>query len=194
MDNVGTGAEQVLELRVNSHCIVHCRRRVGLVVIVLCLLRHRERPRHSDLYLLRGVGFEKFHIAHLYRVFAANRADDTWYRIWMSGPIERFARIVDVDSLKRRCKAVRIALAPHFAVGDDVQPRFLLLANDEASRIVLCIVEKLRRDSPQLLQSNARWKATREVFTINQSFRLRIAADQCRGKEHCSKPFCKMMP
>jgi hypothetical protein len=51
---------------------------------------------------------------------------------WVSGAVERGAGIVDVDAVKRRCEAVGIALAPHLAVSNDVEPGAPFLGNSRS--------------------------------------------------------------
>ena len=46
-------------------------------------------------------------------------------------------RVVEIDPRQRRCKAVRIAFAADFAVGDDVDPGVLYVGDREPGRIVL---------------------------------------------------------
>jgi hypothetical protein len=45
-------------------------------------------------------------------------------------------------ALQRRRKAVRVALAPHLAVGDDVDPGLLQVADREQRRVVLRLLEE----------------------------------------------------
>ena len=70
--------------------------------------------------------------------------------------IRRRAKIVDVDALQCRCKAVRVALATHFAVGNDIETRTLLVSNRKERCIVLSLLQPLRRNSPQLINSYPR--------------------------------------
>ena len=63
----------------------------------------------------------------------------------MAAAVERRAGIVDVDALERGGEAVRVALAAHLAVGDDVEPGALLVADGEQRRVVLRLLEPIRR-------------------------------------------------
>ena len=53
-----------------------------------------------------GIGAQEFDVAHFNGLLAANLADDARHRIWMAGPIELGAGIVDIDTLKRSNEAV----------------------------------------------------------------------------------------
>ena len=59
-------------------------------------------------------------------MLAADFPDDARHRIGMAGAVEGDAGIVDVDPFQRGGEAVRIALPPDLAVGDDVEPRLFL--------------------------------------------------------------------
>ena len=72
--------------------------------------------------------------------------------------IERRAGIVDVDAFQRGRETVGIAFAADLAVGDDVEPGALLVADREQRGIVLRLIQMLRRNAPQLLGAHARRK------------------------------------
>jgi hypothetical protein len=59
----------------------------------------------------------------------------------VSAAIQRRAGIIDIDALQRRCKAVRVALTTHFAVGNDVEARAFLVSDREERRIVLSLLQ-----------------------------------------------------
>ncbi len=61
----------------------------------------------------------------------------------MAGAVERRAGIVDVDAFERGGEAVGVALAPHLAVGDDVEAGALLVVDGEQG----CVVLRLRQCS-----------------------------------------------
>ena len=131
LHDVGAGGEQVLDLLVDRGRIVERQLLLVLVEIVLRLLRHGERAGHGDLDRAVGVGAQELDVAHLDRVLAPDLADDARHRIGMAAAVERGAGIVDVDAVERGGEAVRVALAPHLAVGDDVEPGALLVADGE---------------------------------------------------------------
>ena len=82
----------------------------------------------------------------------------------MAAAVERRAGIVDVDAFERGGEAVGIAFAPHLAVGDDVEPGALLVADGEQRGVVLRLLEQFRRNAPQLLGAHARRKAAGELL------------------------------
>jgi hypothetical protein len=69
------------------------------------------------------VGPQKLDVTDLHRMLASDLADDPRHRIRMAGTVEGGAGVVDVDALERGGEAVRVALAAHLAVGDNVEPR-----------------------------------------------------------------------
>ena len=84
------------------------------------------------IFTLRSVlRLQELEVAHLDGMLAADLAGDARHRVGMAAAVERRARIVDVDAVERRGEAVGIALAPHLAVGDDVEPGALLVADGE---------------------------------------------------------------
>jgi hypothetical protein len=129
LHDVGAGRKQVPDLGVDRGGVVERHLLFVLVEIVLRLLRHGEGTGHRDLDGAVGVGAEELHVVHFDRMPAAHLAGDPRHRIGMAGAVERGARIVDVDALERRGEAVGVALAPHFAVGDDIEAGALLVAD-----------------------------------------------------------------
>ena len=77
----------------------------------------------------------------------------------MTGPVERCARVVEVHALERGRESVGVAFAPHLSVGDDVDARPLHVAYGDERGIVLRLLEKLGRDTPDLLRPYARRKS-----------------------------------
>jgi hypothetical protein len=129
------------------------------------------------------------HVVDLDRMPAPHLAGDARHRIGMAGAVERGAGIVDVDAFERGREAVGIALAPHLAVGDDVEAGALLIADGEQRRVVLRLRQEFRRYAPQFLGAHPRRKAAGELLAIDQPFRLGVGADQrCRqqrqGRSH----------
>jgi hypothetical protein len=116
-------------------------------------------------------------------MLAAYLAGDARHRVRMAGAIERAAGIVDVDALERGGEAVRVALAPHLAVGNDVEAGALLVADGDERGVVLRLLEPLRRHPPQLARAHPRWKPSGELLAVDQPFRLRVGADQRGGKQ-----------
>ena len=82
----------------------------------------------------------------------------------MARAVERAAGIVDVDAIERGGETVGIALAPHLAIGDDVESGTLLVANGDERGVVLRLLQELRRDPPQLFRPHARREAAGKLF------------------------------
>src|SRR2546423_14938145 len=97
---------------------------------------------------------------------ASYLADDARHRIRMTGAVERGAGIIDINAFESSCEAIRIALTPHFAVGDDVESSTLLIEDSDPGGVVLRLVKKFGRDPPQLLCAHPRWEPASEVFSI----------------------------
>src|SRR5580700_6724163 len=94
---------------------------------------------------------------------APHLADDARYWIGMAGAVERGAGIVDIDAFERGGEAIRIALAPHLAVGDDIKTGALLVADGDPGCVVLRLVEQFGRDPPQLLGAYPRREPAGEL-------------------------------
>ena len=183
LHDVRPGGEEVLDLKVHRCRVVERHVLVAFVEIVLRLLRHREGAGHGDLHHALGVGLQKFQVAHLDRMLPADFSGDARHGIGMAAPVERRARIVEIDAFERRGETVRIALPPHLAVGDDVEPGAFLVADRKDRRVILRLVEELRRDPPQFLRPHTRRKAAGELFPVDKPLGLRIGADERRRKE-----------
>ena len=151
-------------------------------MIVLRLLRHRERAGHGDLYALVGVTAQEFEVAHLHRLAATDLTAHARHRNRLAAAVERGAVIFHVDAVERGGEAVRIALAAHLAIGNDVEPRRLLLTDGDDGGIVPRLLEQLGIDLPQLNRARARGKAAGKLRPVDQPVGLRIRADQ-RGRQ-----------
>src|SRR5688572_16218290 len=120
LHDVGAVREQIANFLVHRCRIVERRQLAAAVVVFdLRLLRHRERTGHRDFRQALRVPLQEQKIIDLHRMLAANRTDDSRHRIGMAAAIECRARVVDIDTFERGCKAVRVAFATDFAVGDD---------------------------------------------------------------------------
>ena len=115
-------------------------------------------------------------------VAPSDLADDARHGVRVAGSIERRAGVVEIDAFERGREAVRVALAPNLAVGDDVEAGVLLRADREQSRVVLRLLEKRFSDAPELLRADAGREAPRELRAIDQPFRLGITAYECCWK------------
>src|SRR5512134_1575148 len=120
LDDVRARRLEVVELLVDRFGI---REREALavgVVVVLGLLRHRERPGNGDLDPAIRDRAEELDVPDLDRPRAADRADDPWDGVLVPRAIEGDAGRVQIDAVERCREAVAVALAPHLPVGDDV--------------------------------------------------------------------------
>ncbi len=86
---------------------------------------------------------KKGDVADLHGMASADSADHARHRIRVSAAIERCAGVIDIDTLQGGRKAVRVALAAHLAIGNDVQTCALLIANREDRGVVLRLLQPL---------------------------------------------------
>jgi hypothetical protein len=100
----------------------------------------------------------------------------------VAGPVERNAGVVEVDAVERGREPVRVALAPHLAVGDHVHAGPLHVLDGEPRGVVLCLLEVLLRDAPELTCAHARRQPVAEPLSVDQPAGLRIAADDGRDE------------
>ena len=180
LHDVGPCREEVDDLVVDGAGVGEGELALARVGVVLGLLRHRERAGHGDLDQPVRIGPQELHVADLHGMLALDRADDAGYRVWMAATIERRSRIVDVDAGQGRREPVRVALATGFAVGDDVQPRSLLVVDGEQRRVVLSLLEVRRIDAPELGRPRARREAVSQALAIDQPVGLGIRPDEAR--------------
>jgi hypothetical protein len=91
----------------------------------------------GDLDHAVGIGAQKFDVMHLDRSDPADRTGDARHDDDAAGaPLHR-RRAVEIDSRKGGRKAVRIAFATDLAVGGDIDPGALHVADREPGRVVL---------------------------------------------------------
>src|SRR4051794_12856354 len=150
LHDVGARRLEVAQLLVHRLGVRERNIAIVRVVVVLRLLRHRERAGHGDLDPLRRDRAQELDVAHLDGTRTADRADDARHRVLVSGAVERDAGRVEVDAVERRREAVRVALAPHLAVRDDVDAGALHVLHGKPRRIVLRLLEEPLVDAPQL--------------------------------------------
>ncbi len=181
LHHVGAGREEIAHLGVHRFGQRHGHGFLVTVEVVLGLLRHGERPRQRRLDRAVGVAAQELDVAHLHGPFAPDRTDHPRHRVGMARAVERGARIVEVHPVERRREAVRVALASHLAVGDDVNSGALHVTNRDDCRIVLRLLEQVRSNSPDLLRPYPRGEATAQHLAVHEPVGLRIAADN-RGR------------
>ena len=85
----------------------------------------------------------------------------------MAGAVESCAGIVDVDAFESCGKAIRIAFAPHLAVGDDVEAGALLIADRKQCRVILRLLEIFGRDAPKFQRAHPGRKTAGEFLAID---------------------------
>jgi len=177
LHHIRAGGKELLDLGIDSFGIGHRHRFLIAVIIVLRLAAHRERAWHRGLDLTLGIGAQHFEIAQFHRLPAPDRADDARHRNGPSIAIDHRAGIIDIDAVERGGEAIGIALAALLAVGDDVEPGALLIADGENRGVILRRFKLVRRYEPQIVGAHAR-HLLGQPFAIDQPFRLRIGADQ----------------
>ena len=88
-----------------------------------------------------------------------------------------------IHAFERGGEAIRIALASHFAIGDDIKTGAFLIEDGDPGRVVLRLVKQFGRDPPQLLGPYPWREPAGELFPIDQPLRLGIGADERGGKQ-----------
>ena len=126
----------------------------------------------------------------LHRLPAADRADHPRHDLDTARRARgNLRRVVAVHAVERGGETVGVALAPHLAVGDDVDAGALLVADREQGGVVLRLLEPGRLDAPQLARASARRNDLRQAPAVDQPVGLRVAADQCRGQQGVRETF-----
>jgi hypothetical protein len=107
-----------------------------------------------------GVGAQEAQVLDLHGLAAADRRDHARDGRRVALAVQGAARVVDVDALERGGEAVGVALAAHLAVGEDVQPRALLVADGDEHGVVLRLLEmagSTRHSSLARTRGGSRW-------------------------------------
>ena len=134
-------------------------------------------PGKRDLDFAVGVGAQKFDVAHLDRPQPADRADDARHDDGAAGAPHDVRRVVEIDPRKCGRKTVRIAFAADLAIGDDVDPGALHVADRQPRRIVLGRFEPGLGHPPQFLGAHPHRSLMGQLVAVDQPVGLRIAAD-----------------
>jgi len=180
LHDIGAGREQILDLGVDRRRIVERQPLIVAIEIVLTLRRHGERPGHRHLDRPVGVGAQEFHVADLDRMLAPDRPHHPGHGRKPAGTVGSLAGIVEIDARERGGEAVGIALAALLAVGDDVEPGALLIADGEQRGVVLRAVELVRINAPEVVRAHAR-HLLGKLGPVDQPVRLGVGTDQGGG-------------
>src|SRR5581483_5646022 len=111
------------------------------IEVDLRLLRHREGSGHGDLDLPPGVTAQELQIAHADRVAAPYCTDHSRHRIRMAAAVQCDPGVVEVDALESGGEAIRVALAPDFPIGDEIESGVLLCLDRHDGGIVLGLLQ-----------------------------------------------------
>ena len=176
--------EQIADFLVDGDGIVHGGEfPAAAIVFDLGLLSHGEGAGHRNLDLAGRMAPQEQNILDLHGVPPPDVADDSWNRIRMPAAVERAAGIVDIHSVERGCKSIRVTFAAHLAVGDDVDAGVFLRLDRHDRGVVLRLLKIFRRDAPQLPGTYARRKAARQLGAVDEPLGLWVAADDGGGKQ-----------
>src|SRR5919201_4322806 len=137
LHNVRAGRLEIAEFLVDGFGVREREAPPVAVVVVLRLLRHRERAGNRDLDPAIGDRAEELDVAALDRPRPSDLADDPRDWVLVAGAVERNAGMVEVYAVEGRREAVGVALSPHFPVRDHVDPRPLHVLHGKPRRVVL---------------------------------------------------------
>ena len=107
-----------------------------------------------------------------------DRGTDTIWPLRLIG----VAGIVEVHPFERCGKAVRVALPPHLAIGDDVDAGAFLFPDRQHRRIVLGLFEQPGGNAPERLEADTRRHAGGEEAAVDEPVGLRVGTDDGGGK------------
>ena len=182
LNDVGARALEVVRLLVHRRREIHHELLLVVVELVLGLARHRERPGQRDLDPAVGVAAQELDVAQLDRMPAPDLPCDPRHPARVAAPPGDGSGVVDVDPVERRGEAVRVALAAHLAIGDDVDAGPLHVADREQRRVVLRLLEPGFGHPPDFWHAHARHQRAQQL-AVDQPLGLRIAADHGRRQD-----------
>ena len=133
-----------------------------MVILIAGRCWRAETPRHAPAPDACGGFFRR----------RAARSEASWR------PSRHLRRVVAVHAVERGGEAVRIAFAPHLAVGDDVETGAFLVADGENGRVVLRLLEHDSLDAPEFARARSRRDDFRQPLAVDQPVWLRIASHQ----------------
>ena len=145
-----------------------------LIERVETMLEDRVLTRFGPLFQAERLG-GAYALAAM-RVPAADFAHHARHLHFVAAPADNGPRIIEIHAIQRRRETVGVALAPHFTIGDDVQPHLLLRADGLSRGVALGFAEPGFLDEPQFRGARAGGKASGELAAVDEPFRLRIAA------------------
>ena len=177
LHDVGTGREEIVDLLVDGLGVGEREALLVAIVLVDRLLRHRERARQRDLDRLARVRAQELDVANLDRPAALDRPGDDRHGDLVAGAPDDLTDARRVDAIERVREFVRIAFAANLAVRDDVDAGALLVADRVERRLVLRLLEALRRHAPNFVHADARRHHLREARAVDEPVGLRVAPD-----------------
>ena len=107
--------------------------------------------------------------------------------------VDDLARMLVVDALERRGEVVGVALAPHLAVGDDVDAGPLHVADGEQGGVVLRLLQEGSGTRQISLQARARHDLAQHL-AVHQPVGLRVGADDGGLQKGVWSSHCALMP
>lgn len=81
-------------------------------------------------------------------MLAVDLTDDARHWVRVAAAVKCGSRIVDVDTVERSSKTVRVAFASNLAIGNDIETGLFLLADRDERRVILRLCEEFRGDPP----------------------------------------------
>ena len=184
LHDVDPGGEEVAHLGV--HRLGKRQRECAGVDVVLvdALLREGEGAGHG--YLdgpVRG-GAQEAGLVQQRGTISGDGADDAGHLHRRAGAAPGDdARSLGVDAAERRRECAGVALAAHFAVGDDVNAGAFHVANGDGGGVVERPGQRLGGHAPKATLQDAGDRAARQDIAVDEPVRLGVTADNRGGQE-----------
>ena len=184
LNDISAGGLEVPRLLCHGGGIGHGDGFRVAIILVMRLHGEGEGARQGDLDLPVGIGAQKFHVAHLDRVAAADRADNARHWCGFSGPAHDDGGVVHIDAIQGQGEAVGIALSPHFAIGDDVDAGPLHVADRDQGGVILRLFQRIFGHPPNGLQPHpGHHIIAHQNGAVDQPIWLRIASHDGGGQK-----------